>query len=45
MSVLEELKPQLVWKHFEAICSIPHPSYHEDRVAEYVMDEAKKYGF
>ena len=45
MSALDHLKPQNVWTHFEAICSIPHPSRHEARVAEYVISRAKSLGF
>ena len=27
--MLEQLRPQLLWRHFEQICAIPHPSYYE----------------
>jgi len=42
MSVLGHLKPEAVWKHFEEMCSIPHPSKHEDAMREYVINFAKK---
>ncbi len=45
MGNLSHLKPANVWKHFENICDIPHPSYHEEEVAQYVIDEAGKLGF
>ena len=38
------LAPALVWKHFAAICSIPHPSHHEEKIREYVVDFAKAQG-
>ena len=38
------LKPALVWKHFAAICNIPHPSHHEEKIREYVVDFAKAQG-
>jgi dipeptidase D len=39
---LNGLKPEKLWNHFEAICSIPHPSRHEAAVAAYIVDFAKK---
>ena len=42
MSVLKGLEPENVWKHFEAICGIPHPSGHEEGVADYVIGVAEK---
>ena len=38
------LKPALVWKHFAAICNIPHPSHHEEKIRQYVVDFAKAQG-
>ena len=38
---LEQLKPELVWKHFKAICQIPHPSHYEEKIREYVVNFAK----
>ena len=38
---LEQLKPELVWKHFKAICQIPHPSHHEEKIREYIVEFAK----
>lgn len=35
------LEPKAVWKHFLNICAIPHPSYHEEAIAAYVVDFAK----
>jgi len=33
---LESLQPSGLWKHFETICSIPHPSKHEKILAQHV---------
>lgn len=42
MSKIETLNPQIVWKHFAAICNIPHPSKHEEKVREYIVNFAKE---
>ncbi|MCX6156722.1 MAG: aminoacyl-histidine dipeptidase [Ignavibacteriae bacterium] len=42
MSVLGNLKPAAIWKHFEEMCAIPHPSKYEDAMREYVVNFAKK---
>jgi dipeptidase D len=39
---LETLQPQGIWKYFEKICSIPHPSKHEKGLAEYIFLTGKK---
>ncbi len=44
MCKIESLNPQNVWKHFAAICSIPHPSKHEEKVRDYVVEFAKENG-
>ena len=41
---LTALKPALVWKHFAAITQIPHPSHHEEKIREYVVNFAKAQG-
>lgn len=38
------LKPEAVWRHFSEICAIPHPSYHEELIREYIVGFAKKQG-
>jgi len=42
MSVLGNLKPAAIWKHFEEMCAIPHPSKYEDAMRDYVINFAKK---
>lgn len=40
---LQDLKPSLLWKHFSAICSIPHPSKHEQKLSQYIIDFAQQH--
>ncbi len=41
---LAALKPALVWKHFAEICRIPHPSHHEEKIRQYIIDFARAKG-
>lgn len=41
---LTALKPALVWKHFAEIVRIPRPSYHEERIRQYILDFARGKG-
>jgi dipeptidase D len=43
MSVIENLEPKLVWKHFDEIRKIPHCSKHEEELRNYILDFAKQY--
>jgi dipeptidase D len=43
MSVIENLEPKLVWKHFDEIRKIPRCSKHEEKIREYVVNFAKKH--
>ncbi|EIJ69002.1 aminoacyl-histidine dipeptidase [Pasteurella bettyae] len=43
--MITTLQPTLLWKWFDKICSIPHPSYHENTLAEFIVDWAKGKGF
>jgi len=36
MKILSTISPQEVWTEFETICSIPHPSKHEQKLAEHI---------
>lgn len=38
------LQPKEVWKHFSEICAIPHPSRHEEKIREYIIEFAKAHG-
>lgn len=42
--VLSNLKPKLVWKHFEEITKHPRPSKNEKKVVEYVLSVVKNLG-
>jgi dipeptidase D len=44
MSTLSQLKPARLWHLFEKICSIPHPSKHEQKISLWIQDWAKKLG-
>lgn len=41
MSEISTLSPSLLWKWFEQICAIPHPSYHEEQLANFIVNWAK----
>ena len=43
MSVIENLKPKLVWKHFDEIRKIPRCSKHEEKIREYILGFAKQH--
>ena len=42
MSELSQLAPQPLWDIFATICSIPHPSYHEEALAQHILAWAKE---
>ncbi len=42
---LKNLKPELLWKHFDEIRKIPRCSKNEEKIREYVVNFAKKLGF
>ncbi|TKI03324.1 beta-Ala-His dipeptidase [Martelella alba] len=44
MSELTQLSPQPLWQIFAKICSIPHPSYHEEALANHILDWAREKG-
>jgi dipeptidase D len=43
-SPLDNLKPQLVWKHFDAIRKVPRPSKHEEQIRNHVANWASARG-
>ena len=45
MSEITTLQPQLLWKWFDQICAIPHPSHHEDALAIFIVNWAKEKQF
>jgi dipeptidase D len=34
---LESLNPSAFWKNFQLICSVPHPSHHEEKIQNLLM--------
>ncbi len=43
MSILENLEPKLLWKHFDEIRKTPRCSKHEEKIREYVENFAKQH--
>ena len=43
-NVLSACQPELVFRYFEDICAIPHPSGHEEALADYVEAFARRQG-
>jgi dipeptidase D len=43
-AALEGLKPEILWKHFAKLASIPRASTKEAAAREYVLGEAKRFG-
>ena len=41
MSEIQQLNPTSLWKWFDQICAIPHPSYQENELAEFIVNWAK----
>tara|TARA_R110001583_G_scaffold1833_2_gene14140 strand:- start:3616 stop:5079 length:1464 start_codon:yes stop_codon:yes gene_type:complete len=44
MGTLSQLKPTGLWQFFEKICSIPHPSKHEQKISAWIQNWAKELG-
>ncbi|MBU2892056.1 aminoacyl-histidine dipeptidase [Colwellia sp. D2M02] len=44
MSTLSHLQPASLWQLFEKICSIPHPSKHEQQISLWIQEWAKELG-
>jgi dipeptidase D len=43
MSILENLEPKILWKHFDEIRKTPRCSKHEEKIREYVENFAKQH--
>jgi len=41
---LSQLQPASLWHYFSVICSIPHPSKHEEVLVAFILEEAQKFG-
>ena len=44
MGVLSGLEPERVFYYFEEICKIPHGSYQEKAISDYLVNFAKEHG-
>lgn len=44
MGQLSQLQPQKLWQIFEHICSIPHPSKHEQKISAWIQTWAQEQG-
>lgn len=44
MGNLSGLTPESLWKNFEDLCNIPHPSKKEDKIAEFVKNFGENLG-
>jgi len=44
MATLSHLQPSSLWTIFEKICSIPHPSKHEQKISLWIQEWAKEQG-
>jgi len=42
MNKVTDLYPQGIWKHFQNICNTPHPSHHEEKIVNYVIEFGKR---
>lgn len=42
---LESLNPSAFWKNFQLICSVPHPSYHEEKIQNLLMKFFQDLGY
>lgn len=41
MSDINDLKPKLLWQHFDEIRKIPHCSKHEEKIRDYIINFSK----
>ena len=44
MSSVSDLEPKVLWKYFDEIRKIPRCSKHEEKIAKYVLETARKLG-
>lgn len=40
---VKDLKPELLWKCFDAVTKVPRPSCHEEKIREFLLDFAAKH--
>lgn len=44
MSEIKNLKPECIWRNFDALTQVPRPSGHLEKVQQFLLDFAKKTG-
>ncbi len=44
MSEISNLKPAAIWRNFEAIMQVPHPSGHVEKIQQMLLDFGKRVG-
>ncbi len=44
-NAFDGLKPEVLWRSFEAITKTPRPSKHEEKIIAFMLDWAKEHGF
>ncbi|WII92768.1 aminoacyl-histidine dipeptidase [Kingella negevensis] len=44
MNDITQLAPQTVWQWFAKICAIPHPSFHEAELVQFIIDQVQTEG-
>ena len=44
MSEIANLKPEAIWRNFDALTQVPRPSGHVEKVQQFLLDFAKKAG-
>lgn len=44
MSEIKNLKPEIVWRNFDALTQVPRPSGHLEKIQSFLLDFAKKKG-
>lgn len=44
MEEIKNLKPECIWRNFDALTQVPRPSGHLDKVQQFLLDFAKKVG-
>ena len=40
---VKDLKPELIWKYFDAITKVPRPSKKEEKIREFLLGFAKEH--
>lgn len=41
---ISQLSPTAVWQWFDKICSIPHPTFHEQQLGDFILQEVQTRG-